>query len=89
MASKLNKPKLSTVKFIKSFKVAGKTKETKLFINLVILENQNLCLTTNGHWYCSCQQMIPKFELKEGHVIFLFSLKKLENLFENCAQCFL
>ena len=58
MASKLNKPKLLIVEIIGSFKVAGKTEETKTFVNLVILENQNLCLATDGHWYCRCQQMI-------------------------------
>ena len=58
MASKLNEPNLLTVEIIESFKVAGKTEETKKFVYLVILENQNLCLATDGHWYCKCQQMI-------------------------------
>ena len=57
-ASKLNEPKLLIVEIIESFKVAGKIEETKTFVNLVILENQNLCLATDGHWYCKCQQMI-------------------------------
>ena len=58
MASKLNEPKLLIVEIIESFKVTGKTEETKTFVNLVILENQNLHLATYGHWYCRCQQMI-------------------------------
>lgn len=81
MTSKLNEPKLSAVKIIESFKVAGKTEETKMFVNLVILENENLCLATSGHWYCRCQQMINEFELQEGHkCYFCIFVKIFENL---------
>ena len=46
--------KLSALEILKSFGSRGKMEKTKMFVYLVIFENQASCLDTDRNWYCSC-----------------------------------